>query len=87
MPKKKPRLPKEMTVDERLAEHLSQAEIHLIAAVELFAKKVHPDRPIGYIERLTRAQETVTSLMREELVRIRGPIRVKTSIVKSRRSK
>lgn len=64
------------SVDAQLAEHLKKAEEHLIAAVKLFAKKNHPDRHANFIERLTRHQEGVTTLLREELVRMRGPLKV-----------
>ena len=60
--------------DDKLAHHLEQAEIHLIEAVKLFARKHRPDRHPDFVARLTRAQETVTWLYREELIRIRGPI-------------
>lgn len=68
--------PKIKTVDDQLAEHLRVAEDHLIAAVKLFSRKVSPERHKDYLPRLIRAQELVTTLFREELVRIRGPIRV-----------
>jgi hypothetical protein len=76
MPKTPP--PKIMTPDQQLAEHLEKAEEHLIAAVKLFSRKTAPDRHRDYLPRLVRAQESVTTLFREELVRIRGPIRVRT---------
>ena len=63
------------SVDDALAEHLRIAEEHLIKAVELFARKHKPDRTLAYIKRLMSAQETITSLYREELVRIRGPVK------------
>ena len=62
--------------DVRLADHLKQAEEHLIEAVRLFEQQNRPDRTQHYVERLTRAQELVTSLFREELIRIRGPIKI-----------
>lgn len=65
------------TVDQQLAEHLEKAEDHLIAAVKLFSRKAAPERHRDYLPRLVRAQEMVTTLMREELIRIRGPIKVK----------
>lgn len=73
-----PRLPKTQapkTPDQELAHHLEHAENHLISAVELFGKAKKPSRSDTYVKRLTHAQETVTSLYTEELVRIRGPIR------------
>lgn len=69
-PTKKPQ-----SVDDRLAEHLTQAEHHLIEAVKLFSEPRKPDRRVEYYRRLERAQETITGLYREELVRIRGPIK------------
>ena len=56
---------------------LEKAEEHLIAAVNLFSRKVHPERHRDYLPRLVRAQELVTTLFREELIRIRGPIKVR----------
>lgn len=64
-----------MTPDQLLAHHLGKAEEHLIAAVKLFEKEVKPERHHDYVARLIRAQENVTWLYREELVRIRGPIK------------
>lgn len=64
------------SVDQELAEHLEKAEEHLIAAVKMFAKKNKPARHPDYVARLTRVQEGVTTILREELVRLRGPIRV-----------
>lgn len=61
--------------DDELAHHLKMAEEHLIAAVKLFEKKHKPVRHHDYVARLIRAQENVTWLYREELVRIRGPIK------------
>lgn len=58
------------SVDDRLTEHLNQAEDHLISAVNLFAEEPTLNRRVGYLERLVRTQETVTSLHREELVRV-----------------
>lgn len=66
------------TVDQKLAEHLEKAEEHLIAAVKLFGRKTPPDRHKDFVARLVRHQEGVTTLFREELIRIRGPIRVRT---------
>lgn len=63
------------TPDDHLAHHLEQAEQHLISAVELFGKAQKPNRTEMYIKRLSHTQETVTALYREELVRIRGPLR------------
>lgn len=62
--------------DEALTHHLRKAEEHLIAAVELFGKEHKPERHPDYVARLTRAQEMVTWLFREELIRIRGPIKI-----------
>jgi hypothetical protein len=70
---KKMPTPKIQTVDDQLTEHLRQAEDHLIAAVKLFQRKVAPERQKDYLPRLVRAQEGVTTLLREELIRIRGP--------------
>lgn len=64
------------SADAQLIEHLKKAEEHLIAAVKLFARKSKPDRHPDFIARLTRSQEGVTTILREELVRARGPIRV-----------
>lgn len=61
--------------DDALAHHLEQAEKHLIEAVKLFARKHKPIRHPEYVARLTRTQEMVTWLYREELIRIRGPIK------------
>jgi hypothetical protein len=62
-------------VDDQLAEHLKIAEHHVIEAVNLFSGPRKPDRRVEYYQRLNRAQETITGLYREELVRIRGPIK------------
>jgi hypothetical protein len=67
---------KAVNLDRELANHLKKAEEHLIEAVKLFEGKKHPDRTQHYIERLDRAQEMVTGLFREELIRIRGPIKM-----------
>lgn len=78
MPKKmSPPTPKIHTVEDELTEHLTKAEEHLIAAVKLFQRKARPERRMDYQRRLVRAQEMVTTLLREELVRIRGPIKVR----------
>lgn len=69
--------PSAKSIDDQLAGHLLRAEESLIAALELFSKGKGPDRVPDYLKRLTRAQELVTTLMREELVRKRGPIRLK----------
>ena len=61
------------SVDDQLSEHLKEAETHLIGAVNLFAERKQLDRRVGYLSRLVRAQELVTGLYREELVRKRGP--------------
>jgi hypothetical protein len=65
--------------DAALARHLEKAEEHLIAAVELFGKKVKPNRHPEFVARLIRTQENTTWLFREELIRIRGPIKVSAS--------
>jgi hypothetical protein len=62
-------------VDDELAENLKNAEHSLITAVELFSRDVPPKRSDLYQRRLTQAQEAITALYREELVRIRGPQR------------
>jgi hypothetical protein len=59
-------------IDEKLAEHLKQAEHHLIEAINLFSGDPKPIRDGFYLKRLGSAQETVTALYRGELVRIRG---------------
>lgn len=68
---------KSFTVDDQLAEHLKQAEENLIGAVKLFAEKKTLHRRVGYLSRLVRAQELITGLYREELVRLRGSKRGK----------
>jgi hypothetical protein len=60
------------SVDDLLAEHLEQAEHHLIEAINLFSRSVKPVRDSNYLKRLGGAQETITALYRTELVRIRG---------------
>lgn len=70
--------------DQQLADHLNKAEEHLIAAVKLFENSSHPQRTLDYISRLTRAQEMVTHLFREELVRIRGPIKMTVKVAKKK---
>ncbi len=67
------------TPDKELAYNLEQAEIHLISAVELFGKVNKPVRDDIYVKRLTNAQESVTHLHRQELVRQRGPQRAPRS--------
>jgi hypothetical protein len=62
--------------DQALTEHLGKAEEHLIKALQLFEREVKPERHKDFVSRLTRAQELVTWLYREELIRIRGPIKV-----------
>jgi len=64
-----------LSVDDRLSEHLKKAEEELISAVTLFTEKKQLSRRTGYFTRLVNAQETITSLYREELVRQRGPMR------------
>lgn len=68
---------KTRSVDDRLAEHLGHAEEHLIEAVKLFTEDTQLSRRNGYFPRLVRAQELTTGLYREELVRMRGPMRSK----------
>lgn len=63
-----------LSLDDQLTEHLKQAEHHLIEAVKLFSRPRHPNRVPTYLQRLQRAQETITALYREELVRVRGPL-------------
>lgn len=57
------------SINVQLREHMRLAEEHLIAAVKLFSLKTPPDRSAAYFSKLTRNQESVTTLMREELVR------------------
>lgn len=66
---------KPKSVDDELTEHLKQAEDHLIEAVILFSRPRKPVRRGGYQQRLIQAQEAITGLYREELVRIRGEVR------------
>ncbi len=65
------------SVEDQLAWHLEQAEDHLIGAVKLLSGQSKPLRRESYCRRLISAQETITGLYREELIRIRGPIRIK----------
>ncbi len=62
--------------EDQLAEHLNKAEYHLIEAVKLFSGPHKISRRVGYSQKLTLAQEAITTLYREELVRIRGPIKM-----------
>lgn len=71
---------KHRTIDDELAAHLEKAEEHLIAAVKLFARKAPPQRHKDFLDKLTRHQEGVTGLFREELVRMRGPMSVKFKV-------
>lgn len=73
------------SVDDQLTEHLRHAEHHLIAAALLFFEKKHPDRRADFVDKLGRMQEGVTSLMREELVRRRGPVKAPRSLVKGKK--
>jgi hypothetical protein len=73
--KTKPQAKLAKGVDAELAEYLKQAEEALIGAVKLFTEHPTLERRVGYFSRLVRAQETITTLYREELVRIRGSIR------------
>lgn len=68
-----PKTPK--TPDDYLAHHLEHAEDHLISAAKLFEEDDKPKRNEMFVKRLLTAQETVTSLYGEELIRIRGPLR------------
>lgn len=61
-----------LSVDDQLTEHLKKSEEELIAAVNLFTKHKTLNRRVGYFTRLVRAQELITGLHREELVRLRG---------------
>jgi hypothetical protein len=63
------------SVDDQLTEHLRHAEHHLVAAALLFLEEKHPDRRPDYVEKLNLMQQGVTSLMRQELIRMRGPIK------------
>jgi hypothetical protein len=76
---------KAVNSDDELADHLKKAEHHLIEAVKLFSEKNPPNRVSAYINRLGRAQELVTGLYREELIRIRGPIKLTVSAKKRKR--
>lgn len=76
---------KAVNADQVLADHLKKAEEHLIEAVKLFENKKPPKRTLDYMAKLGRVQETVTSLYREELVRIRGPIKMTVSAGKKRK--
>lgn len=71
--------------EEQLTYHLKAAEEHLIEAVKLFERRHPPKRALGYIERLIRAQEMVTLLYREELIRLRGPIKMTVTAAKRSR--
>jgi transcription termination factor Rho len=72
-------------VDAKLTHHLKMAEEHLIEAVKLFEREHKPQRHHDYITRLTRAQEMVTGLLREELIRIRGPIKITAKVSKRKK--
>lgn len=76
-----------ITADETLAYHLEKAEDHLIEAVRLFELKHKPERHHDFVGRLIRAQEMVTTLLREELVRKRGPMKVAQAIDIKRKRK
>jgi hypothetical protein len=71
---KTPRKVAPKSLDQQLSDHLEEAESHLIDAVNLFGQPAMRRRD-GYLTRLARAQESVTSLYAEELVRIRGPLK------------
>jgi hypothetical protein len=66
------RVKTKISVDDQLAEHLKQAEEALIGAVKLFSERKKLSRRVGYYSRLIRAQEMITGLYQEELVRMRG---------------
>lgn len=70
---------KPQSVEDELAEHLRQAEDHLIGAINLFSRPRRPIREVTYLKRLSGAQETITALYRQELIRIRGPLKPKRS--------
>jgi hypothetical protein len=63
------RLKTKITPDDQLTEYLKVAEEALIGAVKLFSEHKTLNRRVGYLTRLVRAQEGVTGLHREELVR------------------
>lgn len=71
--------------EDQLTEHLRHAEHHLVAAALLFLEEKHPDRRPDYIDKLNRMQQGVTSLMREELIRMRGPIKAAQYMRKGKR--
>lgn len=73
MPKK---APVRTETENQLAEHLRLAEDHLVKAVELFLGDSKLSRRVGYLTRLVGAQEAITALYREELLLIRGPIKI-----------
>jgi hypothetical protein len=62
------------TVDDQLTNYLDVAEDALIGAIKLFSEHPKLQRRVGYLTRLARAQELITGLHREELVRKRGPM-------------
>lgn len=76
-----------ITLDDQLTEHLKQAETHLIEAVTLFNERRQLTRRRGYYTRLVNAQESVTTLYREELVRERGPQRRPQGLTGGRRGR
>lgn len=76
---------KSTPLDDQLTKHLEQAEQHLIEAVKLFLEHKKLSRRLGYFSRLVQAQEAVTALYREELVRIRGPQKIKRGRVGKKR--
>lgn len=71
--------------EDQLTHHLKAAEEHLIEAVKIFERKHPPKRTLAYIERLIRSQEMVTLLYREELIRIRGPLKMSVAVVGKRK--
>lgn len=73
------------TIDAELMGHLKQAEEHLIAAVKLFADREKLTRRVGYLTKLVRAQEIVTGLHGEELIRKRGPLKPPKGVKGSKR--
>lgn len=76
---------KALDIDRELAEYLKTAEDALIKAAKLFELKKPPKRTHDYVAKLFRVQESVTSLYREELVRIRGPIKMTLKTTKRRK--
>lgn len=61
-----------LSVDDQLTEYLTSAEDALIGAVKLFSEDRKLNRRVGYLTALIRAQEAITGLRGEELIRKRG---------------